>query len=298
MDRLEAMQLFVRVSELGSFAEVALQLGVARSVVTRKIAQLEAHLGVKLLARSTRSLTLTSAGSEYLEHCRIILNLVEGVEADLAQGRAVPKGRIRISVPLSYGLRRLTPLLIRFTQHYPAVSIEIDYDDQRVDLIERGFDLSIRVTDKLAGGDIARLLDRCEMHTVASPDYLARHGEPMHPEEILKHACLGYNVRGGNMRWKFLVDGQILQLQTPARFSANNGDALMAAAVAGMGLTSQPDFITHRYLESGQVRRILVRHDPPALGVYAMLPGNRHIPMRVRVLIDTLADWLREPSTP
>jgi len=150
MDRLDAMHLFVRVAETGSFSGVAQQLGVARSVVTRQIAALEAHLGVKLMARSTRRLALTASGTTYLEKCRVILNLVEVAEADVAEERATPHGRIRVSVPLSFGLKRVAPLLLDFLRRYPEVGLDMDYSDRRVNLIEEGIDLSIRIARRLA----------------------------------------------------------------------------------------------------------------------------------------------------
>jgi DNA-binding transcriptional LysR family regulator len=192
MDRLDAMKLFVRVAELGSFAAVAQQLGVARSVVTRQIAGLEAHLGVKLMARSTRRLALTSAGTAYLEKCRVILNLVEAAETDVAEERLTPRGNIRISLPLSFGLKRLAPLLLDFSQRYPEVALDMDYSDRRVKLIEEGIDLSIRITRRLDGGDVARKIGTGRMQVVASPEYLARHGRPQHPAELIHHECLGY----------------------------------------------------------------------------------------------------------
>src|SRR5574343_1002007 len=166
MDRLDAMHLFVRVAELGSFAAVAQQMGVARSVVTRQIAALEAHLGSKLMARSTRRLTLTSAGTAYLEKCRVILNLVEAAETDVAEERLIPRGNIRISLPLSFGLKRLAPLLLDFSQRYPEVSLDMDYSDRRINLIEEGLDLAIRVTRRLEAGDMARRLGACSMLTL------------------------------------------------------------------------------------------------------------------------------------
>ena len=178
MDRLDAMQLFVRVAELGSFAGAAQQLGVARSVVTRQIAGLEAHLGVKLMARSTRRLTLTTVGTAYLEKCRVILNLVEAAEIGVAEERQTPRGNIRISLPLSFGLKRLAPLLLDFSQRYPEVALDMDYSDRRVNLIEEGIDLSIRVTRRLDAGDVARRIGTSRMLVLASPDYLSRHGQP------------------------------------------------------------------------------------------------------------------------
>ena len=289
MDRLDAMQLFMRVAELGSFAGAAQQLGVARSVVTRQIAGLEAHLGVKLMARSTRRLTLTSAGTAYLEKCRVILNLVEAAEIGVAEERQTPRGNIRISLPLSFGLKRLAPLLLDFSQRYPEVALDMDYSDRRVNLIEEGIDLSIRVTRRLDAGDVARRIGTSRMRVLASPDYLSRHGQPAHPAELAHHVCLGYTNAGAATTWQFVVDGQLENFPIRSRINANNGDVLTEAAAQGLGIACQPDFIAGSFIAAGRVVEILVDYPGPELGIYAMLPSNRHIPHRVRVLMDFLA---------
>lgn len=289
MDRLDAMQLFVRVAELGSFAGAAQQLGVARSVVTRQIAGLEAHLGVKLMARSTRRLTLTSAGTAYLEKCRVILNLVEAAEIGVAEERQTPRGNIRISLPLSFGLKRLAPLLLDFSQRYPEVALDMDYSDRRVNLIEEGIDLSIRVTRRLDAGDVARRIGTSRMRVLASPDYLSRHGQPAHPADLAHHVCLGYTNAGAATTWQFVVDGQLENFPIRSRINANNGDVLTEAAAQGLGIACQPDFIAGSFIAAGRVVEILVDYPGPELGIYAMLPSNRHIPHRVRVLMDFLA---------
>ena len=295
MDRFDAMRLFLRVAELGSFSAVALQAGVARSVVTRQIAALEAHLGVKLMARSTRRLALTSAGSAYLEKCRVILNLVEAAEADVAAERLTPRGNIRISLPLSFGLRRLAPLLLDFSQRHPEVSLDMDYSDRRINLIEEGIDLAIRITRRLEPGDVARKIGAGRMLVVAAPEYLARHGRPQHPAELAHHECLGYTHAGNPMPWQFLVNGQPENFPVRSRINANNGDVLAEAAAQGLGITLQPDFIVASYLDAGRVARILADFAIPELGIYAMLPSNRHVPHRVRVLMDMLVAALAAP---
>ena len=295
MDRFDAMRLFIRVAELGSFSAVALQAGVARSVVTRQIAALETHLGVKLMARSTRRLALTSAGSAYLEKCRVILNLVEAAEADVAAERLTPRGNIRISLPLSFGIRRLAPVLLDFSQRHPEVSLDMDYSDRRINLIEEGIDLAIRITRRLEPGDVARKIGTGRMLVVAAPEYLARHGRPQHPAELAHHECLGYTHAGNPMPWQFLVNGQPENFPVRSRINANNGDVLAEAAAQGLGITLQPDFIVASYLDAGRVEQILADFAIPDLGIYAMLPSNRHVPHRVRVLMDTLAAALAAP---
>ena len=294
MDRLEAMHVFVRVAELGSFSAVALQLGVARSVVTRQIAALEAHLGVKLMVRSTRRLALTSAGSAYLEKCRVILNLVDTAETDVAAERLAPRGNVRLSLPLSFGVTHLGPLLLEFSGRYPEVSLEMDFSDRSVNLIGEAFDLTIRITSHLKSGDIARKISSRRLRVVAAPDYLARHGRPLHPSELVNHACLGYTLGGGAMSWQFAVDGVAQSFPIRCRINSNNGEVLTEAAALGLGITCHPDFIVDRYIAEGRLEEILTEFPAPELGVYAVLPTNRHVPRRIRVLMDFLAEKLAE----
>lgn len=298
MDRLAAMALFVRVAERGSFAAAAEQLGVARSVVTRQIAALETRLGVKLMARSTRRLTLTPTGAAYLEQCRVILNLVEAAETGVAEHHQTPRGPLRLGLPLVFGLKRLLPVLVEFARRYPEISLDLDYTDRRLNLIEEGFDLSVRIADHLEPGDIARKLGACRILAVASPDYLARHGRPAHPTELRHHECLTYTLDPSPATWWFQVEGRLEPVHVRGRISANNGEALMAAVAAGLGIALQPDFIVEPALAAGTVEAILEPFAPPALGIHALLPSNRYLPYRVRVLIDFLASQLRDPAPP
>ena len=295
MDRLEAMRLFVRVAELGSFSAVALQLGVARSVVTRQVAALEAHLGAKLLARSTRRLSLTSAGAAYLEKCRVILNLVEVAETGLAEERQTPRGLIRLSLPLVYSLKYLAPLILEFARLYPEVELDMDFSDRRTNLIQEGIDMAVRITPRLDPGDITRRLGSGRMVLVASPDYLDRHGEPQHPSELIHHQCLGYTAMANSQRWGFVMDGKVEMFPIRSRLQANNGDVLLKAAVAGLGIAYEPMFSASEFLESGLLRSILKAFSTPEIGIYAVLPSNRHIPHRLRVLMDFLVQHLGSP---
>ncbi len=291
MDKLDAMHTFVRVAEAGSFIAVANQRQVARSVVTRQIAALEKHLGTKLITRSTRSLTLTAAGSAYLEKCRVILNMVDAAESTLAEDKAVPRGRIRLGLPLSYGLQELMPALLDFAQAQPLVELIMDLSDQRSNLIEEGLDLSIRITAALEPGDIVRKLGECQLLTLAAPDYLRRHGEPRTPEDLRHHEGLLY-AGDTSTTWAFARQGHSLSVPVRGRIIANNGVALMDAAARGMGVTRQPDFIAAPYLARGAVRAILTGWAPPPLGIYAVLPSNRYIPHRVGALIEHLSAHL------
>ena len=294
MNRLDAMHIFVRIAELGSFTAVAEQMGLARSVVTRQIAALESHLGVKLMVRNTRRLSLTSAGSAYLEKCKVVLDLIEAAEASVMEERLTPRGNIRIGVPLSFGLKKLTPMLLEFSERYPDINLEIVFDDHQMNLIEEGMDLSIRIATQLAPGDIVRKLGSCRLFTVASPDYLKQYGRPSHPSELINYECLGYTLTASGMSWGFMVEGHLETFYIRSRIKANNGDALTEAAARGLGITRQPDFIVDDYLATGQVETILDEFNAAELGIYAILSSNRYVPHRVRVLLDFLANRLSE----
>lgn len=293
MNKLEFMQTFVRVAQAGSFTAVAQQLHVDRSVVTRQMAALEQHLRVKLITRSTRSLTLTSAGSAYLEQCRAILEQVDAAESGLTQAAASPQGRLRIGLPLSYGLQQLMPVLLDFMRQHPAIELLMDFSDEHANLVEEGLDISIRITARLAATDIVRRLGSCHLMTLASADYLAAHGKPTMPEHLRDHACLVYGFDAHSSRWHFQgLDHKPMSVNVSGRMASNNGVALMQAAVQGMGITQQPDFIAAPFLARHEVVQVLKRFQPPTLGIYAVLPSNRYIPHRVNVLIDYLATHL------
>jgi len=288
------MHLFVRVAELSSFSAVAQQMGLARSAVTRQIAALEQHLGIKLMVRSTRRLMLTSAGAAYLEKCRVILNLVEAAETGVAEERQTPRGMIRISLPLTFGLMRVAPILLDFARRYPEVQLDMDYTDRRVNLIEEAIDLSVRITSRLGATEIARRIGSSQLQAVASPAYLAEHGTPRHPSELIHHECLSYTTTAESKQtWSFDVDGMLTAYPIRARIHSNNGEALNDAVERGLGIALQPDFIIERSLQSGKVLTILTEFPLPELGIYAMLPSNRQVPHRVRVLMEFLADQLR-----
>lgn len=288
MNQLEVMALYIDVAKLGSFAAAAAQHSVARSVVTRRIAALEQHLGVQLIARSTRRQALTPAGKVYLERCKVILDLAQHSESELREEQLKPKGNLRISLPLSFGLRHLTDLLMRFALQYPEIHLDLDYSDRVVDVSSEGFDLAIRVVGNLELSDIVRKLGECELYFVAAPHYLAKYGEPKNLEQLEDHECLQYNQHS---RWSFydVSKDQEVSLNTNGRIRANNGDALAKSAAAGLGISVMPDFIANDYIKTKQLQRILTNYKQPPLGIYAVLPSNSYIPERVRLLIEYLS---------
>jgi DNA-binding transcriptional LysR family regulator len=293
MDRFSAMQLFVRVAEAGSFIAVAQQLDVDRSIVTRQVAGLEKALGVKLINRSTRRLSLTTAGAAYLEKCRVILHMVESAESGLKKDSADLRGRVRLALPLSFGLNRLVPELLQFSDAHPNIELSFDFSDRRVNLIEDGFDLAVRITSNLQPGDVVRKLGECRLVTVASADYLQRHGTPRHPQDLAQHDCLVYANDVQKTTWHYQEGDAAVSVAVQGRLAANNGDALMQAASHGMGITRQPDFIVKPYVQAGVVQTLLDAYDASPLGIYALLPSNRFIPLRVAALMDHLSRRLQ-----
>lgn len=289
MDQLSSMRLFVRVVEMGSFSAVAQQMDVARSVVTRQIAALEAHLGTKLIARSTRRLNITSAGAAYLEKCREILDLIEEAETGIADEHQAPRGHLRITLPFSFGVRHMMPMFADFMAIHAGVSIEVDLNDRRVNLIEGGFDLGIRISGRLDSGDVARKIGSTRAVTVASPEYLKQRGRPVHPRDLAKHECLAY-VLTERSSWSYLIDGEIRSFPISGRLEANNGDVLLDAAIRGIGITRAPTFMAEQAINERQVEVLLADFPAPELGIYAVFPGNRYVPHRVRALVDYLAE--------
>jgi len=289
MDTLNAMQTFVRVAESGSFTAVADQLQVARSAVTRQIVALEKHLAVKLITRSTRRLTLTTAGAAYLEKCRVILNLVDAAESSLTEDQAVPRGRIRLALPLSFGLEQLAPCLLDFAQAQAHVELLLNFSERRSNLIEQGIDLALRITADLQPGDIVRKLGECRLLTTAAPAYLAQHGEPRHPGELQHHECLVYSMTSSASSWTYQVGHKTQSFPVRGRITADNGLVLLQASARGMGISLQPDFLVQPFLARAELVEILQEFTPPALGIYAVLPSNRYIPHRVAALVDHLA---------
>lgn len=286
MDRLQAMFTFVRVAEMGSFSAVAAQFDQARSVITRQISALESHLGVKLIARSTRRLSLTPAGLAYLEKCREILDLMEQAESDLSQDRAEPRGHIRLSASLSLA-RHLMPLMAAFAQKHAQVTLELDFSERRVNLIEEGIDLALRVMGRPEPGDVVRQVTIARSVIAASPEYLARHGCPNHPQALIEHECYGY-IPSLRSSWPFVMGGEVRWFPVHGRIHTNNVDALMDAALRGLCISHLPTYSALPEIEAGRLVALLPEFPAVDAGLYAVFPGARLVPHRVRALVDHL----------
>lgn len=292
MNLFAAMQLFVQVIEAGSFSAAAELLDRDRSQVSRQIAALEKHLGTKLIHRTTRSLSLTSAGEKYLTACQEILAQVETASSQLVSENQQLQGLIKISLPLSFGLIKGQDWLIDFMQQHPDIELKVHFSDTPINLIEEGFDVALRITNRLEETTIARYLGECQLLTLAAPSYLAKYGQPQHPKELTQHSCLGYFNQTSKQTWQYMVDNQLTNFYFNSRLQANNGDALAQAAAKGLGLVVVPDSIATQYLATQELKVILNDFAPPALGIYAVLASNRFIPQYLTQLLEFIKSQL------
>ena len=292
MNQLEDMQTFVRIVEAGSITKAAEQLDTVKSAVSRRLSDLEKRLGVSLLTRTTRTQVLTDSGKIYYEKCLRLIDDVAEVEAPVSNVHAALKGRIKISAPLIFGIAHLSSALRKFNEIYPDIVFDIDFNDRKVDIIEDGFDLAIRISHLNDSSLIARRLTQVNMVLCASPDYLEEHGTPLMPQELLtEHVKLQYKNEPDH--WVFKAKkGKEIQIKVPSALNSNNGEFLCQAAIDGLGLIYTPDFICYKAIHSGQLQPVLSEflHNVE-VPVHAVYPQTRHLSQRIRSLVDYLAEY-------
>lgn len=290
-DRLTGMQVFERVAALGSLTAAARALSMSQTMATKHLAALESRLGVQLVHRSTRALRLTEAGRGYLDAVERILADIDEAEGRAAELRGTVRGTLRLNAPVSFGIRRLAPLLPGLAARHPDLVVDLGLNDRRVNLIDEGWDMAIRVGRLDDSRLVARKLADCPAVTCAAPAYLARHGTPRRVDELAGHVCLSYTLsrQAGGETWAFGARADIrVAVRGPVR--ANNGDVLVAAAVAGMGIVHQPDFLVEDEIAAGRlVPLVLDQPAPPIGGVHALWPADRSPPAKVRAVVDYLA---------
>jgi DNA-binding transcriptional LysR family regulator len=290
LDRVTGMQVFARVAALGSLSAAARALGMSQTMATKHVAALEERLGVKLLHRTTRKLTLTEPGRRYLESVERILAEVEEAEASAAAERMEVTGTLRVNAPVSFGVRELAPLMAELGRVHPALTIDMGLNDRVVDLVEEGWDVAVRIGRIHDQTMIARKLAPCRILLACSPVYLAEMGTPRTVADLTLHNCLGYTLSSalGPHRWAFGRDGSVT-VPIKGNFQASNGDALVAAALAGQGLVYEPTFLVGDEIRAGRLVAIMLDHPPIELpGVFAVYPSNRRPPAKVRAFVDFL----------
>lgn len=289
MDRFENMHAFVRVVEAGSISTAADRIGVAKSVVSRRLKELEEHLGVELFHRTTRQMILTDSGRTfYQQSVRILEDILEAEHAT-SQFHGALKGNLKVALPLSFGLMHLGPAINAFLQAHPDIEFDLDFNDRQVDLLTEGFDLAIRIASLPDSSLIARRLAPIQAIMCASPAYLERMGKPRLPEELINHRCLVYNLISNFDTWNLYdADGQLIKTRIVPYLKASNGEFLRDTAAAGMGIVLMPTFIVYKEIESGQLVPLLTEYRYSQLAAYAIYPQTRHLSRRVRAFVDFL----------
>ena len=291
MDRLRAFEVFVNVVARGSFTKAADALDTSPANVTRYVNELEAHLGTRLLNRSSRRLSLTEGGEALYERAKVILDDVAETEALATTASRQSRGRLRINAPLSFGILVLAPLWPRFMAKYPDIELDIVLIDRIVDIVEEGYDLAIRISRSGSTAHIARRLSRSRNIVCASPGYLAAHGMPMVPADLVHHVCLGYTYGATADEWQFTgPDGTHESVRVRWAMRANNGDTARAAALAGAGIVWQPSFLIGDDVRTGRLVEMMPGHRMPDIDIQAVYASRRHLSAKVRLMVDFLAE--------
>lgn len=289
MEPLSTLSVFVRIAETGSFSAAARNLGISKSSVSKKLAGLEERLDARLINRTTRRLGLTEVGAAFLVRAQRILAELQEAEQAVTQLTAEPRGVLRVNAPMSFGISHVAPAMAEFMAAYPDLSVTMDLNDRRVDLIEEGYDLAVRIADLPDSSLIARKLAPARRVVCASPDYWARHGMPGHPSDLSRHNCLIYTYLPSGNEWRFHGPEGMIPVRVDGPFKANNGDALRAAALAGLGVCFSPTFIVGDELRAGRLVTALDAFEDDTVSVYAVYAHRRHLSAKVRIFVDFLA---------
>jgi DNA-binding transcriptional LysR family regulator len=293
MDRFTRLSVFVRVVETGSFSAAAEKLGLSRAAASKSVQQLEEHLGARLLNRTTRRLSVTEEGSALYERAVRLLGELDEAEREAAAGAGDPRGTLRLSAPVSFGTLHLGPAVAEFLCQHPHVHVALALEDRFVDLVEDGFDAAIRIGQLADSSLVARRLCATRLILAAAPAYWQRKGRPDHPADLAAEDCFVYTLQAAGRSWH-LVDGggKETVLQARGALAVNNGDVLRAAALAGAGVVLLPDFLIGPDIKAGRLERALPQWRGPEFGVHAVWPSSRHVPARLRVFVDFLAQRL------
>lgn len=292
MDILANMKVFVAVVDAGSFAAAADRLDISRAMASKHVLHLEDHLGTRLLNRTTRRLSVTESGGVYYERCVQILSDVTEAEQLAGHLSAVPRGTLKITIPLAFGLHRLGPVVADYVRKYPEVKLDVSLSDRKLDLVDEGFDLAVRIGSLPESGLIARKLGGDHAIICASPAYLKRQGIPKTPEDLAHHACLGYTYTNSGGEWRIHSRRKEAVIPINGGIKADNGDMLRLAALSGAGLIFQPHFIVGDDLRTGRLVQVLPDYASAELGIYALYPSRKHLSAKVRTFVDFLVERL------
>jgi DNA-binding transcriptional LysR family regulator len=293
MDRLTCDRMFVAVMETGSFTAAADRLGTTSGQASKLVARLEGALGVRLLNRTTRAVAPTEAGQAYFDRLRPLLDEFDSLDAVVRDVTQAPRGRLRLTAPLTFGGLELTPTLNAFALRWTEIELDVNFTDRVVSLVDEGFDMAIRVGRPADSSMVVRKLCDVRIVVVAAPDWLDRHGEPETPQAVTDLPCIiDTNFRDPG-RWPFRQDGRSVTVPVRGRLHYSNAEACLGAAEAGLGLACVPSFVAADALRAGRVRQVLPAFEAEPYGVHALYPHSRHLAAKVRVLVDFLAERYR-----
>jgi DNA-binding transcriptional LysR family regulator len=296
---LDLFAVFARVAETGSFSRAARDLGLSKATVSKRVAELEAALGVGLVARTTRRAALTEAGERTLARALRILEEADAAREEAAEARQSPKGRLRIAAPITFGVRHLAAHLPDFLRAYPDIDLDLSLADKVVDLIGEGFDAAVRIGAREDSSMHARKLAPVRAHVVAAPAYWAAHGKPQRPEDLTRHACFNYSNVPNSQLWRFDgPDGERVSVRVESRLTYDNADAVEPALCAGLGVARQPDFICWRDLQAGLVVGVLDDWTTQELWLHLLTPPGRGAPKKLRAFSDFMHDHFGAGKAP
>src|ERR1700688_1582855 len=295
MGKVQEMSSFVAVVDAGSFVGAAEATGVSKPAVSRHVAELEQRLGTRLLQRTTRRLSVTAEGVAFYSRCKELLAAIEEAESELSATGSDASGQIRINAPLTFGVLHLAPLWGRFMDQNPKVSLDVTLADRVVDLVEEGYDVAVRISSMTSSTLISRKLAATRLFLCASPAYLQQRGFPRHPRELIAHRVISYSYLTTRDEWQFTGPNGAESVRVRACMHTNNGDTCRLAALDAQGIVLQPDFLVGGDLRQGTLVELMPEYRALELGVYAVYPSRKYLPLKIRRLVDFLADALREP---
>ncbi len=298
MDKLQQMRVFAAVVDAGSFVGAAEEIDLSKAAVSRHVQELEARLGVRLLQRTTRRLSLTDEGEVFHARCKDLLANVEEAEAEITARAGAAAGVLKINVPVSFGNLHLAPLWGLFLARNPKVTLDITLSDRVVDLVDEGFDLAVRIARLPDSSLVSRKLASTRLIICASPDYLRQHGTPAHPADLAHHAVVAYSLSSMGDNWRFDGPDGSTTVKVRPRLHTNSGDTCRAVALQHQGIVFQPSFLVGDDLKSGALVQLLANHLSTALGIYAVYPSRKHLSPKVRVLVDFLIEQARQRGWP
>ena len=295
MDSLTDIAVFTQVVDSGSFTAAAERLSLSKSVVSKYVTRLEDRLGARLLNRTTRRLSLTEVGRVFYERSLRGLQEIEEAEAEVSRLQGKPRGTLRLNTPMSFGILHIAPALPDFLRRYPEISVDMNLDDRKVDVIEEGFDLSIRISELPDSALIARRLAPCRHAVVASPEYLEQNGIPTTPDDLRHHNIISYRYQESAREWHFRdSDKKTISVPISGTVQMNNSLALREALLGGIGMTRTPTFVVGQDIQSGRLKQVLTNYETLEVSIYLVYPQRRHLSPKVRAFIEYFAERISD----